>query len=171
MTHFVELGLGDHGLWFKGPFFYEGLINTPLLIAGPGVKTGLEHNSLSSAVDLVPTVCDALGVEIPFWNEGVSLLPMLRGEAEKVRDSCCIEYRNGYGENDIASRTLVTDRYKYTRYETKAEELTDLTTDPAESTNIAADPDRKETVEIMRTALLDACLAAKSRYPRQISHA
>lgn len=163
--------LGDHGLWFKGPFFYEGLVGTPLLIAGPGVTAGAEIAGLSSAIDLVPTICEALGVKTPPWSEGVSLLPMLRGETENVRDSCLIEYRNGYAENDIASKTLITPRHKYTRYETQAEELTDLRNDPEESSNVAAEAEEMPALQRLRTALLDACLATKSRHPEQISHA
>lgn len=163
--------LGDHGLWLKGPFFYEGLVNTPLLIAGPGVEAGSHLAGLSSAIDLAPTVCDALGVEAPHWNEGVSLAPMLRGEAERVRDHCCIEYRNGYGDVDIASRTLITQEAKYTRYETGVEELTDLATDPAETTNCCEAPEYAAALNAMREALLGACLATKSRHPEQITHA
>lgn len=163
--------LGDHGLWLKGPFFYEGLINTPLLIAGPGVEAGSTHNGLSSAIDLVPTICEALGIASPNWNEGLSLLPMLQGKTKKVRDSCCVEYRNGYGENDVASRTLVTDRYKYTRYETGAEELTDLLKDPSESTNLAPDSDCETALCQARIGLLDCCVKSKSRSPSQLCHA
>jgi arylsulfatase A-like enzyme len=135
------------------------------------VADGASCNGLSSAIDLAPTICEALGVELPSWNEGVSLLPMLQGQAETVRDSCCIEYRNGYGEKDIASRTLVTDRYKYTRYETHDEELTDLQDDPTESINLALKPEQQDVRMDMRTALLDASLSIKSRHPEQISHA
>jgi arylsulfatase A-like enzyme len=163
--------LGDHGLWLKGPFFYEGLVSTPLIMAGPGVMEGNELRGLSSAIDLAPTVCDALGVQCPPWIEGVSLGPMLSGQAPAVRQRCVIEYRNGYGELDVASRTLITEQFKYTRYQTGQEELTDLEQDPQETVNLSGVAGREHDVLRCRTQLLDACLAGQSRYPRQITHA
>jgi arylsulfatase A-like enzyme len=163
--------LGDHGLWLKGPFFYEGLVSTPLLISAPGLAREQATSALSSAIDLAGTVCEALGLEIPSWCEGVSLMPVLRGQQATVRESCTIEYRNGYGENDVASRTLVTDRYKYTRYQTGQEEGTDLQEDPAETTNLARGDEADPTLVALRSRLLDAILAGQSRYPQQICHA
>ena len=161
--------LGDHGLWHKGPFFYEGPITTPLLIAGPGIRQGNVIDALSSAIDLAPTVCELMGIETPAWCEGVSLVPLLTGDRPSVRQHCIIEYRNGFGNNDVASRTIVTQRMKYTRYQTGQEELTDLERDPNETVNIAAMPESKDEVMRLRTQLLDACLAGQSRYPDQIA--
>ncbi|MBP0652189.1 sulfatase-like hydrolase/transferase, partial [Mycobacterium tuberculosis] len=28
--------LGDHGIYLKGPYFYEGAINVPLMMSWPG---------------------------------------------------------------------------------------------------------------------------------------
>jgi arylsulfatase A-like enzyme len=163
--------LGDHGLWLKGPFFYEGLISTPLIMAGPGVMAQRTATGLTSAVDLAPTVCEALGIEAPEWFEGVSLHPMLTGGQSSVRSHCVVEYRNGYGPLDVASRTLITEQLKYTRYQTGEDELTDLEADLRETTNVASQSGRADDVFRCRTQLLDACLAGQSRYPKQITHA
>jgi arylsulfatase A-like enzyme len=61
--------------WDHSPL-YEELVNLPLFISVPGVAAG-QYGGLSSAVDLMPTVLDLLGVDIPGRVEGHSLLPKL----------------------------------------------------------------------------------------------
>ena len=39
-----------------------------------------------SQVDLFPTLCELAGVEQPDWLQGVSLMPMVRGETSFVRE-------------------------------------------------------------------------------------
>ena len=56
--------LGDHGLWYKGPFYYEGLLGVPLLVSGPGVEPGVT-DALVSTVDLAPTVLELAGAGAP----------------------------------------------------------------------------------------------------------
>jgi len=163
--------LGDHGLWAKGPFFYESLINTPLLIAGPGVEAGVSH-SLFSDVDLAATLCDLAGAGTLPVHDDVSHAGHLRDTTTPgARDACLIEYQTGYGEADIASRVLLTRRYKYVRYETGEEELTDLQADPDETRNVAGDATYAEALSAMRLAMLDALVKAKPRTGVQVAHA
>lgn len=70
--------LGDHGLWKKGPFFYEGLINVPLLVKGPGIRPG-RTEALCSSVDIAPTVCELSGISVPDYMDGVSQRQVLEG--------------------------------------------------------------------------------------------
>ncbi len=163
--------LGDHGLWLKGPFFYEGLVNVPLIARGPGVSAGQVCTSLASTIDITPTICQAAGLDTPIDCNGVGLADVLADASTRVRESCLVEYRNGYGPRDVCSKTLVTDRWKYTRYQTGAEELTDLETDPAESRNVAGDEAHRPDVQRLRARLLDALLASETHGPEQISHA
>jgi arylsulfatase A-like enzyme len=163
--------LGDHGLWYKGPFFYEGLLNTPLIAAGPGVPTGTVSDTLFSDLDIAPTLCDLAGMPPMPGMDGVSQKPHLDDPRHRVRDHCLIEYRNGYGAADVSSKCIVTDTTKYVRYQDGAEELTDLRHDPEERTNLAAATNVQANPSIMRERLLDAILATECKYPEQISHA
>jgi len=74
--------LGDHGLLGKGGFFESsyhilGLIRDPR----PGAVRGSVLDSFSENIDLFPTICEAMGLEVPAQCDGLPLTPFLRGEA------------------------------------------------------------------------------------------
>lgn len=70
--------------WSYSPLFEE-LVHLPLLIRAPGVSPGV-RNGLSSAVDMMPTVLDLLGVAIPDFVQGRSLAPALSDASRSGRD-------------------------------------------------------------------------------------
>ena len=161
--------LGDHGLWLKGPFFYEGLINTPLLVRSPGLAPAV-CRELFSDVDLAPTLCELAGAPALPEVDGVSQAATLAG-GPAARDACMIEYRNGFGPVDIASRTIVTQTAKYVRYQDGTEELTDLECDPEERHNVVMKDDCSAARDRLRLRLLDEILQTERRDPRQLCHA
>ncbi len=163
--------LGDHGLWAKGPFFYEGLINTPLIMAGAATPKGVVSQALFSDVDLAPTLCELSGVEIPGSVDGLSQMPVVRGDKDAVRDSCLVEYRTGYGRRDNDAAVLVTRDEKYVRYTTGEEEFTDQVSDPQERTNLANQQSHTSRIAAARARLLDSVLTAAPHAGTQISHA
>jgi arylsulfatase A-like enzyme len=61
---------------------YEGGVRVPCIVRWPGViKEGLISNSLSSTIDLFPTLADLLGIKLPAQKiDGISLLPILKGD-------------------------------------------------------------------------------------------
>lgn len=161
--------LGDHGLWLKGPFFYEGLINTPLLLSVPGLQAR-KSQQLVSAVDLFPTLCELLELEIPDYVDGVSQVPALKDENVNVRSSCMIEYRNGYN-SDKNVNALVTKEYKFVQYETGEMEYTDLVFDPTETVNRAGETGWEEKVLQAAHELLIEKMKNKSKGAIQYGHA
>lgn len=156
--------LGDHGLWFKGPFPFENLINTPLLVRGPSLPRGIVNRHLVSDVDLVPTLCHLLDVKPLDGCNGVNQSICWLG-GESVRDHCLVEYRNGYGDVDRAMAVLLKDDIKYMRYQDGEEECTDLIEDPEERMNACHHPQ----IPDLRSELLDRILQTGSRLPVQIS--
>lgn len=78
--------LGERDLWGKPrvPQF-ETLGHTPLMIAAPGVGAGT-IDALTTNVDIHATLVDLFGVTVDHQTHGVSLLPLLAGEVESVRD-------------------------------------------------------------------------------------
>ncbi|MEM7533301.1 MAG: sulfatase-like hydrolase/transferase [Chloroflexota bacterium] len=136
--------LGDHGLWMKGPFMYEQLINIPLLIRYPnGFSSGQATSSLFSLVDVVPTCLAAAGVGIPADVDGVNMLPMLCGEVDDVRESVLVETVDD--PQKLRLKTIVTETHKLTWYagqtgDAPSGELVDLVADPAEKVNRWHDP-------------------------------
>jgi len=75
---------GQGGIWAYSPL-YEEIINIPLFIFIPGVPPG-NYGQLTSAVDVMPTVLDLLGCDIPAFVEGQSLLPKTTDPFSSGRD-------------------------------------------------------------------------------------
>jgi len=76
--------MGDNG-WFLGSHMftskvlaYEESIHVPFFISGPGVKQG-RSDKLVLNIDLLPTILDITGQEIPEKVHGKSLAPLLKG--------------------------------------------------------------------------------------------
>ena len=80
--------LGDHGIYLKGPYFYDCLIRVPLMIRWPSrYKAGLRSDVLVEMIDLVPTLLEAAGIPVPSGVQGRSLTPVLTGRSANHRDS------------------------------------------------------------------------------------
>ena len=73
--------LGDHGLMGKGGFF-ESSYHVPAIVRDPGHPR--QHGTVVSAftenVDVFPTICDAIGIDVPAQCDGLPLTPFIRGE-------------------------------------------------------------------------------------------
>ena len=104
---------GDHGFPFprgKGTL-YEGGIRVPLIVRWPGlVRAGASSEALVSGVDLAATWLRAAGLPIEPKMQGRSLLPVLTGERDSVREAVFAE-RNWHNHSD-PQRAAVTERYK-----------------------------------------------------------
>ena len=85
-----------------------------LIVRGPGgFAGGKVIDALVSQVDLFPTLCDLLEIGAPAWLQGTSLLPLINGQAEQVRDEVFSEvtYHAAYEP----MRAVRTQRWKYIR--------------------------------------------------------
>ncbi len=132
--------LGDHGLWFKGPFHYEAIVKVPLIMHWPaGLPGGRTVDDPVGLIDIVPTVLAAAQVAGDDSLDGESLLPVAtdqgasRGEAyvELVDDP-----------KRLRLRTVVTKEWKLTWYAGEEfGELYHLAADPHEFVNRWTDPD------------------------------
>ena len=71
-------------MWSYSPL-YEELVHIPLLIYVPGMAPGA-YKGLTSAVDMMPTVLDILGLEIPAFVQGRSLAPGMRDSSLSGRE-------------------------------------------------------------------------------------
>ena len=67
------LAMGSHGLLGKQSL-YEHSMESPLIIAGPGIGSNQRREQLVYIHDLMPTVCQWTGVEVPEGVEGIALL-------------------------------------------------------------------------------------------------
>ncbi len=78
--------LGEKDIWGKpGVPVYEPLGHIPLLVAWPG-RDPQVVDALTTSVDLFATLTDVFAVEVPQRTHGHSLVPVLEGRADSVRE-------------------------------------------------------------------------------------
>ncbi len=133
--------LGEHG-WFDKRWIFEESLRTPLLVRWPGVvKPESVNNYLVSNLDFAETFLEAAGVLVPAEMQGLSLVPLLKGESPPSwRKSFYYHYYEFPGPHRVARHYgVVTDRYKMVHfYEPQFDywELFDLQIDPREMTSV-----------------------------------
>jgi len=135
--------LGDHGIWMKGPFLYEQLVNVPLLIRWKqGLEPGRAVPGIVSHVDLAPTVLSLCGVEPVAGMDGADLSPaLLHGDASPRR-AALIEHMDDPAK--LRLKSIVTERYKMTVFLGQPfGELYDLAEDPGEVRNLWGSPEHE----------------------------
>jgi iduronate 2-sulfatase len=130
--------LGEHlGLWRKDTLFEEAA-RAPLIVVAPGDrKRGTATRSLVELMDLYPTLTDLAGLPRPAGLQGASLVPLIDEPAAKDRKAA-FTFRLSAAPR--LGRSVRTDRYRFTEWPDGSVELYDLTADPGEGTNMAADP-------------------------------
>jgi len=64
---------GEHDLIAHSNFLFDECLHVPLFVVGPNVPEGVSRDGFSSLVDILPTFCDAAGIEEP-ETPGRSLL-------------------------------------------------------------------------------------------------
>lgn len=73
--------LMEYGLQRKGAGLPEALTRIPMVWSGWGIQATLPHEQpFVSMADVMPTLCEAMGAEIPHGVQGRSLWPILQGK-------------------------------------------------------------------------------------------
>ncbi len=173
----------DHGIPFPGmkSSLTDHGIGVFLIMRGPGGFTGGRViDAMVSQIDLFPTICAVADIDPPPWLQGQSMMPLIEGGAEAIRDAIFAEvsYHAAYDP----CRCVRTKRWKYIRrfdgrtrpvlsniddgpskrYWTHAgwpdqpgavEALFDLTFDPQERCNVIDRPDLADVAADMRRRL------------------
>jgi len=142
------LAVGRHGLLGKQSL-YEHSVRVPLVMAGPGIPAGVRSDADCYLHDIYPTLCGLIGLPLPDSVEGRSLLPILRGERDSIRDSVFYAYGK-------VQRGVRCGRWKLIQYHvkgTRTVQLFDVKDDPFEINNLAGDPGRKDRVRKMTELL------------------
>ncbi len=173
----------DHGLAFPGMkcSLTDHGIGVALIMDGPApFSGGRAIDAMVSHIDIFPTLCHLLDIDPPAWLQGRSMLPLLRGEAESIRDELFAEV--SYHAAYEPKRAVRSERYKYIRrYDNRQspvlsniddgpaksdlvafgfaeqapapEQLYDTLLDPNERVNLIDDPDHAAVLTDMRARL------------------
>jgi N-sulfoglucosamine sulfohydrolase len=173
----------DHGVAFPGAkaTLFDRGIGVMMIMRGPdGFTGGKVIDAPVSHLDVFPTLCELAGVAPPDWLQGSSLMPLIRGEVDRLNDGIFAEvtYHAAYEPQ----RAIRTERWKYIRrfddyphpvlancddsasknvlveagwgeQIVPREQLYDLILDPGEGNNLADDPARQEVLAHLRARL------------------
>ena len=149
--------LGDHN-HFRKTWPYEASARVPFIARAPASWDLPAEVCCSSPVglqDVMPTLLDAAGVDIPENCTGHSLLPIMRGEQQSVRSVLHGEHAGCYDYAD-GNHFLTDGRNKYIWYsQTGREHLFDLDSDPHEKRDLALMPDADQRLADWRGRLID----------------
>jgi arylsulfatase A-like enzyme len=131
--------LGEHRISGKRTV-YEEAVRVPLAVLGPGVPAEGSVEQLVLNIDLAPTFAELVGVSMPEFVDGRSLVPLLRGTLPTSwRSGFLIEHWSGSGGQPLETPTYAairTESHKYVEYNTGEKELYDLSADPYELDSI-----------------------------------
>jgi arylsulfatase A-like enzyme len=148
--------LGDHHMWGKDGYF-DPAFHIPLIIRDPRTASdggrGRIVDEFSEAIDIMPTILEWLGAEIPVQCDGRSLLPFLAGDKpagwrqeahfefdfrDPVRQR--VEAALGLTDDECALAVLRGRKFKYVHFAAQPPLLFDMERDPGELVNLAGDP-------------------------------
>jgi arylsulfatase A-like enzyme len=172
----------DHGLAFPGAkaTLYDRGLGVMLILRGPhGFHGGRVNDALVSHLDVYPTVCELTDVRSHGQLQGLSLMPLTRGEP-CIRDTLFAEmtwhaayepqravrserykYVRRYGNrtrpvlvncDDSPSKTVLIE-HGWAELAVPFEQLYDLVFDPNEAANLVDDPRHAATLSRMREQL------------------
>jgi arylsulfatase A-like enzyme len=136
------------GLRGKKGGYYEAGIHVPCIVRWPGkVAAGATNDRVTGFEDWLPTFLELIGSKdaIPAWIDGISFAPTLLGKSQPERPFLYRESPAGGGQQYLrvgkwkAIRTNLNPRPAAKDKEPGAIELYDLTSDPTESHNVAAE--------------------------------
>jgi len=116
--HGEPMGNGEHGHGIMRkcrPWPYEELAHIPFIMKGPGIPAGTRNASFVQSCDVAPTVTDWLGMGVHHEMQGQSLLPLAKGEVDKVRDFAIAGYYR-------YSWSIITDDWSYVHWLKEDEE-------------------------------------------------
>ena len=164
--------VGGHGMIFKlGSNAYEELFHVPAIIRIPGSgKVNGEVKSLTSSIDIFPTVLDAARIEIPAGVDGQSLLPLLSGEVDEGNQPVFAEIHSPgpYGKIIMCR----DGRYKYVYHwqSPDMDELYDLERDAGELDNLYTDSKSQDVVMRMQKSIIDWSRSTGHTYANLIAN-
>lgn len=146
--------LGDQGLVGKVGYF-ESSFHIPAIVRDPRrtASAGQVVDDFTEAVDVMPTVCELIGINVPAQCDGYSLVPYLDGgQPPEVRDAAYYEFdwRDqflllGLAPDGVADRSMerqhVTVRrsaaHAYVQFGDGTWRCFDLAADPAWSRDVS----------------------------------
>ena len=155
-------GYGAHR-WHQKSVLYEESCRVPLMVRwpGPARKNETDDRLISVGIDLMPTLSEVVGVEMPTGPYyGKSVLPFVldRNRAAPTHDYVVTEAEVSPNTGEgYAGRALRSPEFKYhvwSRGE-RREQLFDMIRDPGETTNLSDNPEYAQELNRHRKLFAD----------------
>lgn len=148
--------IGDHG-WYDKRWMYEESLKMPFIVKWPGVtKPGSKTAKMVQNLDYAETFLDIAGATIPDDMQGLSLVPLLKGEnPQDWRKSIYYHYYEYPSVHMVPRHNGIrTNRYKLMHfYQFDEWEFYDLKSDPDEYNNLYNNPEYQSLVKRMKNQL------------------
>ena len=110
----------------------------PMFVHWAGLQSSITRSeSLVSSLDVHPTILNLAGVSPPPHLAGLSLTPIFRDPAARVREYAASECVGVGGKPGMGHRMVRTKDWKYVLTDTNEEVMFDEAGDPYEMTNAA----------------------------------
>jgi arylsulfatase A-like enzyme len=146
--------VGSRGLCDKGPFMYDECYRLPLLAWQNGsFEKGKTINDFIYHFDLMPTILENFGIELPKDIAATSFFNVLKGGKPKRSDKVVFGEFHGH-QAPFEQRMVRGIQSKYIYNCTDTDEYYDLQSDPYEKTNLINDSRYYESVREYRIILL-----------------
>ena len=153
---------GEHGMLGRHDHtLFDELLKVPLIIKFPNSQyKGRVFDEQVRGIDILPTLLDWLNINCPDYFEGVSLIPLIKGESPE-EELYAISQRDVV---DFRINSIRTNNWKW--YESKKylyfsdNKLFDLEHDPSEKNNVSKYD--KKTTEILKHKLKETLSANKA---------
>jgi iduronate 2-sulfatase len=109
--------LGDHNSWGKMTNYNVDL-KVPVIIRAPDQnKRGVQTNAMIELVDLLPSLCELAGIEIPGYLQGTSVVPLMENPDREWKTGVFSQFHRRPQESADGHRymgySLNTNKYHY----------------------------------------------------------
>ena len=163
----IVLFTSDHGDWLGDHLRYgkqypgdDPVSRVPLILRWPGeiAESGQTISEIVEAVDVLPTLLDCAGIQVPPHLQGSSFARMLAGGDYAGHGSALMEF-TGW-------KNLRTAEHRYLIHDDGSEVLWDLERDPGEYHDVAGDPAYAEILAEHRRLMIQRLIAMERPKPR-----
>ena len=142
---------GDRGLWTKMTLYDESS-SIPMIVAGPGIPKHKTVSTLSSLIDIYPTILTATGAQDDDKiRPGVALQSL--ASSDHMERAILSEYHDGGSPTGMFM--LRTDEWKYNYYPGYSPELYHIANDKDELVDLAESPQHQQVVARCHQKMLE----------------
>jgi len=146
----------EHGLMEKkNGISFSAITKIPLIIFDPTKTNTGERKQIVQSIDLFPTLCEMIGVEIPDTIQGKSMVDLMVNKNSQFRDYALTE--------NLYRKAIATKEFRFITNIQGEDELYDIVNDPHELQNLINDKKYLDIIAKLQRKMIDAIV--RTNYP------